>query len=165
MNTAKAALDKANAQVAAIQTAFDTMAAEAANWTATIEAYNAASEAFCDALFVQEKAEDAYALQDAKVDALEAVVRGNVIVDGMTMTFDEAIGYAEDRIVEANNAISAAKQNIATIEIADADQLHALSIEKLEAKIAIAEAEIPALEKIVADTKAALDAATAAQAE
>ncbi|WP_303044783.1 hypothetical protein, partial [Paramuribaculum intestinale] len=45
VNTAQAALDKANAQVAAIQAAFDTMAAEAANWTATVEAYNAASEA------------------------------------------------------------------------------------------------------------------------
>ncbi|WP_303044774.1 hypothetical protein, partial [Paramuribaculum intestinale] len=60
--------------------------------------------------------------------------------------------------------ISAAKQEIANIEIAEVDQLK-LAIERLEAGIAIAEAEIPALEKIVADTKAALDAATAAQAE
>lgn len=165
VNTAKAALDKANAQVAAIQTAFDTMAAEAANWTATIEAYNAASEAYCDAQFVCEKAEDAYGLQGAKVYALEAVVRGNVIVDGENMTFDEAIESAEQQIANAINTISFAKKEIANIEIAEADQLKALAIEKLEAEIAIAEAEIPALEKIVADTKAALDAATAAQAE
>lgn len=165
VNTAKAALDKANAQVAAIQTAFDTMAAEAANWTATIEAYNAASEAYCDAQFFYEKAEDAYGLQGAKVYALEAVVRGNVIVDGVNMTFDEAIESAERQIANAINTISAAKQEIANIEIAEADQLKALAIERLEAEIAIAEAEIPALEKIVADTKAALDAATAAQAE
>lgn len=165
VNTAKAALDKANAQVAAIQTAFDTMAAEAANWTATIEAYNAASEAYCDAQFVYEKAEDAYGLQDAKVYALDAVVRGNVIVDGINMTFDQAIEHAERQIANAINTISAAKQEIANIEIAEADQLKALAIERLEAEIAIAEAEIPALEKIVADTKAALDAATAAQAE
>lgn len=165
VNTAKAALDKANAQVAAIQTAFDTMAAEAANWTATIEAYNAASEAYCDAQFFCEKAEDAYGLQGAKVYALEAVVRGNVIVDGVNMTFDEAIESAERQIANAIDTISAAKQEIANIEIAKADQLKALAIERLEAEIAIAEAEIPALEKIVADTKAALDAATAAQAE
>ncbi|WP_334133433.1 hypothetical protein [Paramuribaculum intestinale] len=165
VNTAKAALDKANAQVAAIQTAFDTMAAEAANWTVTIEAYNAASEAYCDAQFVYEKAEDAYGLQDAKVYALDAVVRGNVIVDGINMTFDQAIEHAEREIAKAINTISAAKQGIANIEIAEADQLKALAIERLEAEIAIAEAEIPALEKIVADTKAALDAATAAQAE
>lgn len=165
VNTAQAALDKANAQVAAIQTAFDTMAAEAANWTATIEAYNAASEAYCDAQFVYEKAEDAYGLQGAKVYALEAVVRGNVIVDGVNMTFDQAIESAERQIANAINTISAAKQEIANIEIAEADQLKALAIERLEAEIAIAEAEIPALEKIVADTKAALDAATAAQAE
>ena len=165
VNTAQAALDKANAQVAAIQAAFDTMAAEAANWTATVEAYNAASEAYCDAQFVCEKAEDAYGLQNAKVDALEAVVRGNVIVDGVNMTFDRAIESAERQIANAINTISAAKQKIANIEIAEADQLKALAIERLEAEIAIAEAEIPALEKIVADTKAALDAATAAQAE
>lgn len=165
VNTAKAALDKANAQVAAIQTAFDTMAAEAANWTVTIEAYNAASEAYCDAQFVYEKAEDAYGLQDAKVYALDAVVRGNVIVDGINMTFDQAIEHAEREIANAINTISDAKQGIANIEIAEADQLKALAIERLEAEIAIAEAEIPALEKIVADTKAALDAATAAQAE
>ena len=166
VNTAKAALDKANAQVAAIQAAFDTMAAEAANWTATVEAYNAASEAYCDAQFVCEKAEDAYGLQNAKVRALEAVVRGNVIVDdGLTMTFDDAIEYAERQIANAINMISHAKQDIANIEIAEDDQLTALAIERLEAEIAIAEAEIPALEKIVADTKAALDAATAAQAE
>lgn len=165
VNTAQAALDKANAQVAAIQAAFDTMAAEAANWTATVEAYNAASEACCDAQFVCEKAEDAYGLQNAKVDALEAVVRGNVIVDGVNMTFDEAIESAERQIANAIDTISAAKQEIANIEIAEADQLKALAIERLEAEIAIAEAEIPALEKIVADTKAALDAATAAQAE
>lgn len=165
VNTAQAALDKANAQVAAIQTAFDTMAAEAANWTATIEAYNAASEAYCDAQFVYEKAKDAYGLQDAKVYALEAVVLGNVIVDGVNMTFDQAIESAERQIANAINAISFAKQEIANIEIAKDDQLKALAIERLEAEIAIAEAEIPALEKIVADTKAALDAATAAQAE
>ncbi|WP_303299472.1 hypothetical protein [Paramuribaculum intestinale] len=165
VNTAQAALDKANAQVAAIQAAFDTMAAEAANWTATVEAYNAASEACCDAQFVCEKAEDAYGLQNAKVYALEAVVRGNVIVDGVNMTFDQAIESAERQIANAINTISAAKQKIANIEIAEDDQLKALAIEKLEAEIAIAEAEIPALEKIVADTKAALDAATAAQAE
>ena len=165
VNTAQAALDKANAQVAAIQAAFDTMAAEAANWTATVEAYNAASEAYCDAQFVCEKAEDAYGLQNAKVDALEAVVRGNVIVDGVNMTFDQAIESAERQIANAIDTISAAKQEIANIEIAEADQLKALAIERLEAEIAIAEAEIPALEKIVADTKAALDAATAAQAE
>lgn len=165
VNTAKAALDKANAQVAAIQAAFDTMAAEAANWTATVEAYNAASEACCDAQFVCEKAEDAYGLQDAKVCALEAVVRGNVIVDGEKMTFDQAIEFAERQIANAIITISDAKQKIADIEIAEADQLKALNIERLEAEIAIAEAEIPALEKIVADTKAALDAATAAQAE
>lgn len=165
VNTAQAALDKANAQVAAIQAAFDTMAAEAANWTATVEAYNAASEAYCDAQFVYEKAEDAYGLQNAKVYALEAVVRGNVIVDGVNMTFDQAIESAEWQIANAINTISAAKQEIANIEIAEADQLKALAIERLEAEIAIAEAEIPALEKIVADTKAALDAATAAQAE
>lgn len=166
VNTAQAALDKANAQVAAIQAAFDTMAAEAANWTATVEAYNAASEACCDAQFVCKKAEDAYGLQNAKVDALEAVVRGNVTVeDGVKMTFDQAIEYAEQQIANAIDTISAAKQQIANIEIAEADQLKALAIERLEAEIAIAEAEIPALEKIVADTKAALDAATAAQAE
>lgn len=165
VNTAQAALDKANAQVAAIQTTFDTMAAEAANWEATIKAYNAASEAYCDAQFVYEKAEDAYGLQDAKVYALDAVVRGNVIVDGINMTFDQAIEHAEREIAKAINTISAAKQEIANIEIAEADQLKALAIERLEAEIAIAEAEIPALEKIVADTKAALDAATAAQAE
>lgn len=166
VNTAQAALDKANAQVAAIQAAFDTMAAEAANWTATVEAYNAASEACCDAQFVCEKAEDAYDLQNAKVDALEAVVSGNVIVeDDVNMTFDKAIEYAERQIAKAIKTISAAKQKIAEIEIAKADQLKALAIERLEAEIAIAEAEIPALEKIVADTKAALDAATAAQAE
>ncbi len=168
VNTAQAALDKANAQVAAIQAAFDTMAAEAANWTATVEAYNAASEAYCDAQFVCEKAEDAYGLQNAKVDALEAVVCGNVIVDGVNMTnmtFDQAIESAERQIANAIDTISAAKREIANIEIAEADQLKALAIERLEAEIAIAEAEIPALEKIVADTKAALDAATAAQAE
>ncbi len=165
VNTAQAALDKANAQVAAIQAAFDTMAAEAANWTATVEAYNAASEAYCDAQFVCEKAEDAYGLQNAKVCALEAVVRGNVIVDGVNMTFDQAIESAERQIANAIDTISAAKREIANIEIAEADQLKALAIERLEAEIAIAEAEIPALEKIVADTKAALDAATAAQAE
>lgn len=165
VNTAQAALDKANAQVAAIQAAFDTMAAEAANWTATVEAYNAASEAYCDARFVCEKAVDAYGLQNAKVYALEAVVRGNVIVDGVNMTFDQAIESAERQIANAINTISDAKREIANIEIAEADQLKALAIERLEAEIAIAEAEIPALEKIVADTKAALDAATAAQAE
>lgn len=165
VNTAQAALDKANAQVAAIQAAFDTMAAEAANWTATVEAYNAASEACCDAQFVREKAEDAYGLQNAKVYALEAVVSGNVIVDGVNMTFDQAIESAEWQIANAINTISDAKREIANIEIAEADQLKALAIERLEAEIAIAEAEIPALEKIVADTKAALDAATAAQAE
>ena len=165
VNTAQAALDKANAQVAAIQTAFDTMAAEAANWTATIEAYNAASEAYCDAQFVQEKAEDAYDLQNAKVAALKAVVEGEVYINGVKYTFDQAIAYAEREISAANRSISNFKQQIAQLESADGGQITALAIELLEGQIAIAEAEIPALEKIVADTKAALDAATAAQAE
>lgn len=165
VNTAQAALDKANAQVAAIQTAFDTMAAEAANWTATIEAYNAASEAYCDAQFVQEKAEDAYDLQYAKVDALKAVVEGEVYINGVKYTFDQAIAYAEREISAANRSISTCKQQIAELESAAGGRITALAIELLEGQIAIAEAEIPALEKIVADTKAALDAATAAQAE
>lgn len=165
VNTAQAALDKANAQVAAIQTAFDTMAAEAANWTATIEAYNAASEAYCDAQFVQEKAEDAYDLQNAKVNALQAVVEGEVYINGVKYKFDQAIAYAEREISAANRNIVNLKQQIAQLESADGGQITALYIELLEGQIAIAEAQIPALEKIVADTKAALDAATAAQGE
>ncbi|MDE5723303.1 MAG: hypothetical protein K2H99_03860 [Paramuribaculum sp.] len=165
VNVAQANLDKANAQVAAIQTAFDTMAAEAANWTATIEAYNAASEAYCDAQFVQEKAEDAYDLQKAKVAALKAVVEGEVFINGAKYTFDQAIAYAEREISNANRSISGYKQQIAQLESADGGQITALAIEYLEGQIAIAEAELPALEKIVADTKAALDAATAAQGE
>lgn len=165
VNTAQAALDKANAQVAAIQTAFDTMAAEAANWTVTIEAYNAASEAYCDAQFVQEKAEDAYDLQNAKVNALQAVVEGEVYINGVKYKFDQAIAYAEREISAANRNIVNLKQQIAQLESADGGQITALYIELLEGQIAIAEAQIPALEKIVADTKAALDAATAAQGE
>lgn len=165
VNVAQANLDKANAQVKAIQTAFDTMAAEAANWEATVKAFNAASEACCDAQFAQEKAEDAYDLQYKKVSALQAVVDGSVIVDGMNFSFDSAISYAENKIANSNRLISAYKQQIAQLESADGGQITALAIEYLEGQIAIAEAELPALEKIVADTKAALDAATAAQGE
>lgn len=165
VNAAQAKLDKANAQVKAIQTAFDTMAAEAANWEATVEAYNAASEAYCDTQFAQEKAEDAYDLQQKKVSALQAVVNGSVVVDGMNMSFDSAISYAESQIASSNRSISNYKQQIAQLESADGGQITALAIEYLEGQIAIAEAELPALEKIVAETKAALDAATATQGE
>lgn len=165
VNTAKAALDKANAQVAAIQTTFDTMAAEAANWEATIKAYNAASEAYCDAQFAVDKAYDAYTLQNKKVLALQAVVDGQIMIDGNEYTIDGAIAYAERKIEMANRIIMLAKQEIVDLESANSGGVTDLAIEKLEAEIEILEAELPALEKIVADTKAALDAATAAQAE
>lgn len=165
VNTAQAALDKANAQVAAIQTAFDTMAAEAANWEATIKAYNAASEAYCDAQFAVDKAYDAYTLQNKKVLALQAVVDGQIMIDGNEYTIDGAIAYAERKIEMANRIIMFAKQEIVGLESANSGGVTDLAIEKLEAEIEILEAELPALEKIVADTKAALDAATAAQAE
>ncbi len=165
VNTAQAALDKANAQVAAIQAAFDTMAAEAANWTATVEAYNAASEACCDAQFAVDKAYDAYTLQNKKVLALQAVVDGQIMIDGNEYTIDGAIAYAERKIEMANRIIMFAKQEIVGLESANSGGVTDLAIEKLEAEIEILEAELPALEKIVADTKAALDAATAAQAE
>lgn len=165
VNTAQAALDKANAQVAAIQTTFDTMAAEAANWEATIKAYNAASEAYCDAQFAVDKAYDAYTLQNKKVLALQAVVDGQIMIDGNEYTIDGAIAYAERKIGMANRIIMFAKQEIVGLESANSGGVTDLAIEKLEAEIEILEAELPALEKIVADTKAALDAATAAQAE
>lgn len=165
VNTAQAALDKANAQVAAIQTTFDTMAAEAANWEATIKAYNAASEAYCDAQFAVDKACDAYTLQNKKVLALQAVVDGQIMIDGNEYTIDGAIAYAERKIEMANRIIMFAKQEIVDLESANSGGVTDLAIEKLEAEIEILEAELPALEKIVADTKAALDAATAAQAE
>lgn len=165
VNTAQAALDKANAQVAAIQTTFDTMAAEAANWEATIKAYNAASEASCDAQFAVDKACDAYTLQNKKVLALQAVVDGQIMIDGDEYTIDGAIAYAERKIGMANRIIMLAKQEIVDLESANSGGVTDLAIEKLEAEIEILEAELPALEKIVADTKAALDAATAAQAE
>lgn len=165
VNTAQAALDKANAQVAAIQTTFDTMAAEAANWEATIKAYNAASEACCDAQFAVDKAYDAYTLQNKKVLALQAVVDGQIMIDGNEYTIDGAIAYAEGKIEMANRNIMFAKQEIVSLESANSGEVTDLAIEKLEAEIEILEAELPALEKIVADTKAALDAATAAQAE
>lgn len=165
VNTAQAALDKANAQVAAIQTTFDTMAAEAANWEATIKAYNAASEAYCDAQFAVDKAYDAYTLQNKKVLALQAVVDGQIMIDGNEYTIDGAIAYAERKIEMANRIIMLAKQEIVDLESANSGGVTDLAIEKLEAEIEILEAELPALEKIVADTKAALDAATAAQAE
>lgn len=165
VNTAQAALDKANAQVAAIQTTFDTMAAEAANWEATIKAYNAASEAYCDAQFAVDKAYDAYTLQNKKVLALQAVVDGQIMIDGNEYTIDGAIAYAERKIEMANRIIMFAKQEIVGLESANSGGVTDLAIEKLEAEIEILEAELPALEKIVADTKAALDAATAAQAE
>lgn len=165
VNTAQAALDKANAQVAAIQTTFDTMAAEAANWEATIKAYNAASEAYCDAQFAVDKASDAYTLQNKKVLALQAVVDGQIMIDGNEYTIDGAIAYAEKKIEMANRIIMFAKQEIVGLESANSGGVTDLAIEKLEAEIEILEAELPALEKIVADTKAALDAATAAQAE
>lgn len=165
VNTAQAALDKANAQVAAIQTTFDTMAAEAANWEATIKAYNAASEAYCDAQFAVDKAYDAYILQNKKVLALQAVVDGQIMIDGNEYTIDGAIAYAERKIEKANRIIMFAKQEIVGLESANSGGVTDLAIEKLEAEIEILEAELPALEKIVADTKAALDAATAAQAE
>lgn len=165
VNTAQAALDKANAQVAAIQTTFDTMAAEAANWEATIKAYNAASEAYCDAQFAVDKACDAYILQNKKVLALQAVVDGQIMIDGNEYTIDGAIAYAERQIEMANRIIMFAKQEIVGLESANSGGVTDLAIEKLEAEIEILEAELPALEKIVADTKAALDAATAAQAE
>lgn len=165
VNTAQAALDKANAQVAAIQTTFDTMAAEAANWEATIKAYNAASEAYCDAQFAVDKAYDAYILQNKKVLALQAVVDGQIMIDGNEYTIDGAIAYAERKIEMANRIIMFAKQEIVGLESANSGGVTDLAIEKLEAEIEILEAELPALEKIVADTKAALDAATAAQAE
>lgn len=165
VNTAQAALDKANAQVAAIQTTFDTMAAEAANWEATIKAYNAASEAYCDAQFAVDKAYDAYTLQNKKVLALQAVVDGQIMIDGNEYTIDGAIAYAERKIEMANRIIMFAKQEIVDLESANSGGVTDLAIEKLEAEIEILEAELPALEKIVADTKAALDAATAAQAE
>ncbi|WP_290374511.1 hypothetical protein, partial [Paramuribaculum intestinale] len=165
VNTAQAALDKANAQVAAIQAAFDTMAAEAANWEATIKAYNAASEAYCDAQFAVDKAYDAYTLQNKKVLALQAVVDGQIMIDGNEYTIDGAIAYAERKIEMANRIIMFAKQEIVDLESANSGGVTDLAIEKLEAEIEILEAELPALEKIVADTKAALDAATAAQAE
>lgn len=165
VNAAQAKLDKANAQVKAIQTAFDTMAAEAANWEATVEAYNAASEAYCDTQFAQEKAEDAYDLQQKKVSALQAVVNGSVVIGNQSGSVDWAIGEAEREIASSNRSISNYKQQIAQLESADYGQVTALAIEYLEGQIAIAEAELPALEKIVADTKAALDAATATQGE
>lgn len=165
VNTAQAALDKANAQVAAIQTTFDTMAAEAANWEATIKAYNAASEAYCDAQFAVDKAYDAYTLQNKKVLALQAVVDGQIMIDGNEYTIDGAIAYAESKIEMANRIIMVAKQEIVDLESANSGEVTDLAIEKLEAEIEILEAKLPALEKIVADTKAALDAATAAQAE
>lgn len=165
VNMAQADLDKANAQVKAIQTAFDTMAAEAANWEATVKAYNAASEAYCDAQFAVDKATDAYTLQNKKVIALQAVVNGQIMIDGDEYTIDGAIAYAEKKIEMANRSIMFAKQEIVALESANSGGVTDLAIEKLEAEIEILEAELPALEKIVADTKAALDAATATQGE
>ncbi|WP_290385816.1 hypothetical protein, partial [Paramuribaculum intestinale] len=80
-------------------------------------------------------------------------------------TIDGAIAYAERKIEMANRIIMFAKQEIVGLESANSGGVTDLAIEKLEAEIEILEAELPALEKIVADTKAALDAATAAQAE
>ncbi|MDE6525520.1 MAG: hypothetical protein K2L66_08200, partial [Paramuribaculum sp.] len=94
-----------------------------------------------------------------------AVVEGEVYINGVKYKFDQAIAYAEREISAANRNIVNLKQQIAQLESADGGQITALYIELLEGQIAIAEAQIPALEKIVADTKAALDAATAAQGE
>lgn len=162
VNLATSALDKANEQLAAIQEAFDSMAAEAENWNAAVEAVNAAREAECLAKLAERKADYDKGVQQQKVNALDAVVNGQIVgPDGNDMSLEQAISMCETNIQNAMDAIQAANEEIIKIENQDLDT----SIAELENKIALAEAEIPVLQQNVDNAKAALDAALEAQGE
>lgn len=169
VNLATAALEKANEQLAAIQEAFDSMASEAENWNAAVEAVNVANEAYCDACLATTKASNDKDVQNAKVMALNAIVNGTVVgpngseydYTGAAWTVESAISACETNIQNAMDAIQDANEEIIKIENQDLDT----SIAELENEIALAEAEIPVLQAIADKAKAALEAATAAQGE
>lgn len=174
VNLATAALQKANEQLAAIQEAFDSMASEAENWNAAVEAVNVANEAYCDAVLAERKANYDEGVQQQKVYALNAVVNGTVIGpngseyhydpttgSSVAWTVESAISACEKNIQNAMDAIQEANEAIIEIENQDLDT----SIAELENEIALAEAEIPVLQAIADKAKAALEAATAAQGE
>lgn len=174
VNVKTADLEKANEQLAAIQEVFDSMAAEAENWNAAVEALNVANEAFCDAALANSKADYDESVQQQKVNALNAIVNGTVVgPDGNEYHYDPTIGSSvawtvssaisacEKNIQNAMEAIQEANEAIIKIENQDLDT----SIAELENEIALAEAEIPVLQAIADKAKAALEAATAAQGE
>lgn len=166
VNVAQAAVDKANEQLAAIKANFDEMAAQAENWTAAVEACNAATEAAVDASFAVGAAADAVTEQQSKITALQAVVEGSVFIDGMQYTVEEAIRYAEYQIVIGNQYIQDAQKRIASIQNqSHPGEITQQAIELKQQEIENLEALIPVLQQIADKAKAALDAATEAQGE
>ena len=162
VNLAKAALEKAQNQMALIEANFKTMSDEAANWNAVLADYNKNIEKRADCRLALSKAQYNENTQAATVNALESVANGMVVDEyGNHITVAQAISNCESNIRFANEQIANYKNWIGNVQTGTVEQ----AIEALENSIAIQQEQIPVLEKKVKDTKAALDAAVATQGE
>lgn len=162
VNLAKAALEKAQNQMALIEATVNTMFDEASNWYAVIADYNKNVENRADCQLAYDKALYNQNAQQGTVNALEAVANGLVVDEyGNQITVAQAISNCESNIRFANQQIAQYKQWIGNVQTGTVEQ----AIEALENSIAIQQEQIPVLEKKVKDTKAALDAAVATQGE
>lgn len=165
LNKAQIANEEEEAWLAAIQEAFDSMVPEEKNVQAAVEAVNTAAEAVCDAQLAKDQADYNLDMQDAKVIALQNVVNGSVQIDeyGSTQTIADAINSLQTDIQNLNSNIANYKRQIAQIEEGQTNSEY--WIEYYQKQIAHYEAQVEVYEKEVADAKATLDAATAAQGE
>ncbi len=162
VNLAKAALEKAQNQMALIEANFKTMSDEASNWNTLLTDCNKNSEKRADCRLALSKAQYNENTQAATVSALEAVANGLVVDEyGNHITVADAISNCESNIRFANEQIANYKNWIGNVQTGTVEQ----DIEALENSIAIQQEQIPVLEKKVKDTKAALDAAVATQGE
>lgn len=153
------ALAEANKALVAIKDAIAKYLSEASNGQGFVDAYNDASKAYAEAQVEYQKAIYASDLQSAVCSALINIAKNEVDVKDL-------IANAESNIRRYNNYVKNCQESIARLlQGADGSETVEMAIETLENDIANKQAELPILEQNVATTKAALDAATAAQPE
>ncbi len=103
VNLAKAALEKAQNQMALIEATFNAMFDEASNWYAVIDDYNKNVENRADCQLAYDKALYNQNAQQGTVNALEAVANGLVVDEyGNQITVAQVISNCESNIRYAN---------------------------------------------------------------
>lgn len=150
------ALADANEALDAIKETIAKYLSEASNGQSFVDAYNDASKAYAEAQVEYQKADDAATRQWDIYSALIDIASSEVDVKAL-------IASAENDISICNSQIKYFQERIAQIQNGSGTDTIEVAIETLENDIANKQAELPILEQNVATTKAALEAATAAQ--